>query len=281
MALILTCKHVISGPVERLTVTFRDGRQAYARFYAADEYADLAAIVITADEGTPVIPIADEEPAVGTTVCQVGYPGGRGPTGHRGRYLGVKGRTTNGIACVEASFESRPGDSGSGFIDEANRKLVAVLWGGNNQGGPPAVATGLRDVWRFTEKHCSLFCPGRRRPPCPPGYPPAQPPVPSVPIPPASPPAQPPAQPPADAGLIARIERIEALLVKIEGMQGKPGPQGPVGPQGPPGPAGPQGPACDKAEVEELRKEVARLKLVMSKLSGSIRVKVEPISKPR
>lgn len=214
-ALVITCKHVISRP-STVTVTYYNKHSVRGEFLMADRYADLAAVVIPANATTPVVPVATNRVARGTTVQQAGYPGGVGPITRVAKVYDYAGRQPYDMM---VSFVSRPGDSGSGLFNPVDRALCGVVWGGD---GSHAVAVEQYDIQRFYQTCLPIFRGRRPGSPSLPGAPgpgdappnPGLPGVPSIPVPPPG--TNPPSQPVLpDSGLKARIEALEGLLAKL------------------------------------------------------------------
>jgi hypothetical protein len=174
---------------------------------------------------------------------------------------GRVGITTNGTHVLATNFTVNDGDSGSGLFEAASGRLVGVVWGSSAEG---AAATGVEDIQRFLAQRCSRWL--GNSPSCPT-------------------PRQP--QPISDlARLRTEIETLRRELTELKARPGVPGPAGPKGDKGETGPSGPPGPpgtpGADgnlQQEVAALRLEVRRLEDKLRNLSGSIRVRVEPVSK--
>jgi hypothetical protein len=142
-ALILTNKHV--APIDAPTfVKWPDGRTTPARWIAADETADLAALSVAAPKDCPAAPPAEKPVPAGVTVIQVGYPRTVGPIRRVGRALANIGWLMTGARVTHASVITEQGDSGSGVF--ADGHLVGVVWGGS---GGTCSCVALEDVHRF------------------------------------------------------------------------------------------------------------------------------------
>lgn len=229
-----------------------------AEVLKVSDTADLAALVVNRSIG--YLPVADQEPAAGTTVIQLGYPLGGNLVQRQGRAIGYQmvtrqdGRT---VRAWMASMQVQDGDSGSPVI--AGDRVVAIVWGRS-----PAACVGTAELKAFTDVCLGLFR-GRRR-----ESPPQTTPAPGVPAPPS-----PPSTGGGDGGLSARLDAMERRQAELQammqqllarqpvagpagppgrdgsdgkpgpagrqGLPGKPGPGGPAGPIGPVGPAGPPG----------------------------------------
>jgi hypothetical protein len=127
--LILTCSHLFDSSSEPIVVTFADGRRLAARLVERDRAHDLAALVISRPNLSPVT-VNDNEPSGTLSAC------GFGPDG---QFRWVTGDVAGHATAVGARFPSltmsgavRPGDSGGGVLNVAGQ-LVGVIWG--QQGG--------------------------------------------------------------------------------------------------------------------------------------------------
>lgn len=217
-ALVITCKHVISRP-SQVTVTYHNRMSVKGEFLVADSVADLACVVIAADDRTPYVPIAKGRMTVGAVVEQAGYPGGVGPVQRKAKVFAYTSRYPYDM---RVSFVSRPGDSGSGLYSPGNG-LCGVVWGGD---GREAVCVEQYDVERFYTTSClSRFrdwLRGRpQAPPKTPGTPPIAPEAPSSPpITPKPPGITPeaPSAPESRPGVLDGIHRkIEDITKRLDG----------------------------------------------------------------
>lgn len=275
IAVVLTCRHLFSGGIGTITVTFTDGTRAHAEHVASDSKADLAAVKIRATAQTPAVKIGETAAVKGKSYWQVGYPGGRGPSTKWGLTRGRGGRD------VRFGFAAIGGDSGSGIFS-GDGELVAVLWGGDDG---ETWATDLEDVHRFVEAKCCIL----RRPlfpllprfrqqqPWPPGTGPgpgAPLPAPSPGNPPAKPPGtQPPApSPPDNSAVLAAIaelqKKVDAIKPAKDGKDGAPGPAGPAGPAGKD--ADPAQLAALQAKLDALQQQQALLIQQISALANVV-----------
>lgn len=217
-ALVVTCKHVVSRP-SSITVSYYNKFSVKGEYLAHDQYADLAFVVIKADSTTPFVPVAKSRVTVGTPIHQAGYPGGQGPVKRFAKVFGYTGRQANGNYDLRISFASRPGDSGSGVFNPAEKGLCGVVWGGD---GREAIAVEQYDIKRFYETCLPIFRRRPRNPGVPPSQPPGtpvQPPVgPPGSEPPVSPPAAPETKPGALEAALKKLKEIEeALALKGDG----------------------------------------------------------------
>jgi S1-C subfamily serine protease len=119
LALILTNKHVASGPGQILVV-WPNGCQAFATHLAVDDQEDLSALVTFPPKDCLACPLADKPANINDPLIQVGYPRAKGPNTLRGTLKEAR----------RARLNTNQGDSGSGVFNEDGR-LVAIVWGGN------------------------------------------------------------------------------------------------------------------------------------------------------
>lgn len=167
-AIILTCRHVVSNPSASLVVTFPPDKTQSARFICYDPGgADIAAILVTADDSTPCVPIARYQLSPGEPVWLVGYPQGKGFTTRAGQFRGMVGHEHSGAPVYGYSVWSDHGDSGAGIVRQSDGAVVSILWGGDKRNNTVTHATGLPEIYRTIEQ-----CQKR---PQQPGYPPQQP----------------------------------------------------------------------------------------------------------
>jgi len=258
-AFILTNKHVCPKS-QQIQVSFPSGKRSFAEWLGVDAIADLACIRVPAEAATGVVPIAEVEPASGSKVWQIGYPGGQGPRQREGVFVGFKGGYSDATRAkvTEVTVWTDHGDSGSPIVDQVNGQIVALVWGGQERviQGAVVVPTdrtkcaALSDIRRFAQ----LCFRGKKSPGSPVTMP--------APAAPASP--MPAAVPdPAIAALQSQLAQLatavhnldlqmQLLMLPKEPATGSAGPAGPPGPSGPagkdglpgaPGPQGPVGPA--------------------------------------
>lgn len=245
--LVLTAAHVVEN-AEEATVRWSDGTTTRGYVSCRDSAADVAAIVVTPPEDHAMIPLAskDEWPPQGERVELVGYGGGR--LRHWEATVNGYARTGGIDKFQTLSLNTRTisGDSGGAVLYQG--RLVGVIWG-----GPLA---GPRGPMTATHATCCL----RIRTilgQCSPCW-----------LEPSTP------APAADAPnneLLQQIaslqEQVEALRNQLESRAGASGEQGPRGPPGEPGRNG-----RDAAiNIDELAAAVR------SQISGSIRVRIEPV----
>lgn len=249
LALVLTCRHVVAGGAQPVRVTFAAGETYEGVFLAADEHADLAAVAVALrrEHAAAAAPLAATAARSGEVCWQVGYPGGRGPVVRQGPVRDTGLVSAAGVPVLGTGFPVQPGDSGSGLVRVADGALVGVVWGSSPEG---AAATPLPAVERFLSRACPRWCPPR-----------------------------PPAVPrPADGELAALRGELAWLRTELEQLRQRPGPPGPRGERGPPGEPGPPGAdAAVRQELADVRQQLQALHTKLNTLSGSIRVKVEPV----
>ncbi len=138
---VLTCNHLFSEGVGRITVFFPDGRAFGANLLKQERRADLAVLEI-AFCGVPAVPPASADPPIGRTLIACGF--GRGDFRTiRGTLLGYAAGP--GPAMFELSGAARSGDSGGPVLD-AQGRLVGVVWGTD---GRVIVATSASAVTAF------------------------------------------------------------------------------------------------------------------------------------
>ena len=134
IALVLTCRHLLSDGLGALTASRYDGRSWSGTLLAADQTADLAAIVIRDPGGVTPLVLADRQPNTITTA-------GHGEQARTGVYQLV---TTDGSYYY--ATPSRPGHSGSPAFAPDGR-LAGIVWGDSPQIGCAVV--GLDHVRCF------------------------------------------------------------------------------------------------------------------------------------
>jgi S1-C subfamily serine protease len=117
---VLTNAHVV-GDAERVRIQFARGESQTGQVVGRDAYSDLAAIEIPNPPSYAApLPIAREEPAIGTRVAAIGSP------------YGFQGTITSGI--VSAVDRSVPAPEGNFLIPNAIQTDAPVNPG--NSGGP-------------------------------------------------------------------------------------------------------------------------------------------------
>jgi S1-C subfamily serine protease len=135
--LVLTCKHLFEQGVNALNVIVPDtGKRYPAQWYGADERADLAILLIPAQDELPTLRLGERTPAFGAKVWQVGYPRGQGPIPREGVYLG----SLDGDDVYRMTVA--PGDSGSGVFSTAG-ELIGVVIAGIPEGPQQELRTAL------------------------------------------------------------------------------------------------------------------------------------------
>lgn len=180
--LCITNSHVVSGGTptgtpksDTCTVKFPSGKVYQGRITKRDTRADLAAIVISGEGTIPYVPLSQTVPPRGTSLWQVGYPHGAGPTKRNTRVYGYAPAVANQPEYLIAAFDPIRGESGSGLFSQTDGRLCGVVWGGSR--GVHCHAVELQDVVKFCDD-VNIFSPLRRPQPTqpqPPGPPPAPP----------------------------------------------------------------------------------------------------------
>ncbi len=272
--LVLTCAHILSSGFE-ITVIFPSGMKSRAEILAIDALYDCSLLSVIYPGGIKGLPLASVYPQRGERLTWAGYGPGTGYAtgkaivqGYRGDWLITQG-------------QARQGDSGGPLYN--NRGIAGILCEMQQEPDRPWQIRGPQVLWirRFIDR-----C--KRK---------------SLPLVPIEKPAQPAVQPPVKWQLpstppgpsIDYSKLVEMILVKIN-LEDFRGPAGPVGPagetglqgrpglQGRNGLMGPQGPTevLDVDDVLELIN--GRINDITERLheriKGSIRIKVQPISKP-
>lgn len=146
-ALVVTAWHVVRGNRDSIAVRWPDGTAAPARVVASDDAWDLAALVTTAPQATPVR-LAAKSPAPGDTLTLAGYGPPpftyrekAGPMTQRLSPFGPRHRHPYHI--LELKADARKGDSG-GPIFNADGELAAVLFGSDGTVAAGSDATEIR-----------------------------------------------------------------------------------------------------------------------------------------
>ena len=136
--LIVTNAHVVSGrgrrhgphgPSSELRVTLPDGTTLPARLLARDEGLDLAALLVEANELTPIELGTSRDVQPGQWVLAVGYPWGVAGAAIAGIVIGtgedLPETPSPARDWIAVSLELRPGHSGGPLVDVQGR-LVGV-----------------------------------------------------------------------------------------------------------------------------------------------------------
>lgn len=300
--------HVAPDAGEKMFLIFPSKHVQRVEFMRSQQNVDLSWIRVQRQDWHKTVPLAERLPASGSTIFQVGYPGGKGPVSRTGRIMGTAGK--------DLMFELNVlgGDSGSGVFNSRN-ELIALIWGRDYQ-RPVSSAVHLTHVSRFVTTCMNGKRPGgpsisgginnigsvNPRPAAPPVINdlPTRPPV-------ITEDRKPSGSEAAMKDLFQSIkdlrEELKAQISNIKpvpgpkgepgapGVSGKPGERGPAGPAGTPGAAGKDGrPGKDadesaiRAEVETLRAELLRtqeevraMMTTINSLSGSVRIRVDEI----
>lgn len=127
-ALVLTANHVVNERrVDKYTITFPEMGTYEATLVGQDRVKDLAALtVVVPDTEKPLIPMAEQDPALGDEVMIAGY--GSGVKSPYRAFVGKVNETKKydqGWYTVDTP--ARSGDSGGPIL--AGGQLVGVLWG--------------------------------------------------------------------------------------------------------------------------------------------------------
>ena len=122
--LVLTCWHTFREGQGSIVVTFPGGKRHGARIVAANQQADLAALVIANPATEPVRIASSIKTGEALTAC------GFGEVGQYRCMRGLALRSINesGQTSVLLSSDVRQGDSGGGVFNQRG-ELVAVVWG--------------------------------------------------------------------------------------------------------------------------------------------------------
>jgi S1-C subfamily serine protease len=160
--LTVTAAHCIGEDVRGTTIQTRDGKRLHARLEHIDRDSDLALLALERPLAVTPLSLADEVPAVGSSLMFVGRFD-RGSRAQRAR-LKKLGRCPSLPKVADALFTSidaRPGDSGAPVLDDRLR-VVGLVHGGarchiaapvaplarqlkEDHGPPRVLAQSLRD----------------------------------------------------------------------------------------------------------------------------------------
>ncbi len=272
---VLTAAHITEG--QNAKVIFSDGTKATGESTIDKFGHDVAFVFVTHPALLPVLmAITDPRPGERVEFLTVGGPERRLRT-FWATVQAIRDRVT------EYNCDVLSGDSGGGILNEQAQLIgiqsvgfgenILTDWnGGAYRGSGSASCKPIRDflgrVAKCGPRGClkkqdgvQFYPPGPKLIPVQkPARPAAQPPV----------KRQPPRPPP---GLSIDYNKlIEMILAEINLGDFR----GPAGPQGPIGGHGPMGLAASPAEIDldDLAKQIKK------RISGSIRIKVRPISKP-
>lgn len=251
--LVITCWHLFREGRSRISVVFPSGEDMPARLIGEDQANDLAAVIINPPARTEPLPLAAENPAVGSQLFSAGYGSNHTMLINAGA---MRGFTASPAAYV-LTGTAREGDSGGPVLNERN-EVTGVLHHANAE---EVVAADLRPINAMLMQCRNGVCQPRYAPrwqeprqpairPVPPPGPQQPPTVPSVPPsggaagcqckgtsackcdPKAKACACDPdtirTYPDKIAALEIRICQLEAMLAsgKLKGPKGDPGPQG-------------------------------------------------------
>ena len=117
--LVATNEHVV-GSASTVRIRFTDGRSYNGQVLGADANADLALIQIQSRDTFAPATLANETPALGTTVIAIGFPLGdylgTAPTITKGIVSSI--RTRSGITRIQTDAAINPGNSGGPLFNE-------------------------------------------------------------------------------------------------------------------------------------------------------------------
>jgi hypothetical protein len=266
--LVVTCHHIFTDGVQSPFVVFPNGQRFPAQLVGDDPTNDVSALSIERPNVVPV-PLADYQPPKGEQLISAGFGGtdSNRLASNRGtvdRHADLDGS----YGAIRLTGTVRSGDSG-GPIFNQHGELVAIIWGGNNEG---VYGTGSHKVnvmlTQCRGQSCQPYRLNGRYVQQAPPIAPAKPQTNLTPV--TPPPAQPQPTKPCncDPGSACkcgekyepRIVKIDGRLLQIEealangtlkGEKGDPGKDGLPGKQGERGERGPVGADGKPAPVDE------------------------------
>lgn len=153
--LLVTNRHVVAG-ADTLQVSTYDGQDVVVGTTGAAVIADLA-VVRTQEPLPAAVVLAESDPAPGTSVEVIGYPGGGRLTASAGTVLGYQDDPLDAnagrVMVTDAPVE--PGSSGSPVYDAAGH-VVGVVYAGAEDGTkslavPVSTLRELLETARFDE----------------------------------------------------------------------------------------------------------------------------------
>jgi S1-C subfamily serine protease len=152
---LVTNRHVVAGAAT-LQVSTYDGQDLLVEASGTAVLADLA-VVETSSPLPAAVELAADDPAVGTAVEIIGYPGGGRLTSSTGEVLGYEGDPLNanvGEVIVSSAF-AQPGSSGSPMYDSEG-EVVGVVYAAAPDGEhslaiPVSTLKGLLDQTTLDE----------------------------------------------------------------------------------------------------------------------------------
>ena len=126
--IVITNRHVVKEAVGLIQVHFPNGFTSYAAVLDSDEKWDLATLLISKPQNTPILKISRTTPQPNDSLWIAGYGSGK--------YRIAAGRCTNYIQSpnfefVDVSVDARQGDSGGPIFDR-NGELAGVLFGSDS-----------------------------------------------------------------------------------------------------------------------------------------------------
>lgn len=242
VGIVVTAAHVIEN-YRIATAIFQSGYRASGAVLAIDPPNDVAAFMITAPRYARPIPVAAENPDIGSTLEYIGfrYRTWLSTTSGYHRYVG------SDYSLAGVPSRARSGDSGGGVLHEGQLVGVVTGWIGHREHdtGP-----SLRPI-RTLLSGCAPWA--LRGPPPRPQQPPRADPPPI---------AAKPQKPPSDE-LVGLRREIEELRETIEAMRpgddGKAGPAGQRGPKGERGPGGLAGPPGQGVKIDILAAQIVAI----------------------
>lgn len=257
VGLVLSCAHLFSDKVGKVTVTTADGKLFEGIVVDYNRSLDLSLIAISVNKDMPMTPLAMQNPQKGDKIITSGYGGGD----LRTMTATVTGYSKNGLRWdMEGDRPLRSGDSGS-LVWNENKKVVGIGWG---TGGGSMYVVSLTTIHDFLDhsqkikEYCFLFKNRKQRPGgcgpfgCNPrdDSPNVTPPSPGGAIPPPNPNKPIPIEPP---------KVVPSPIKGDKGDKGDKGADGQVGPRGPKGDPGVDGKPGKDADNTELLKRFAEL----------------------
>ena len=259
---VLSCQHLFSNGVGRITVSFMDGSKHYAALQAMDSTWDLSMMTINAKPRLAV-KIATVKPRVGDVITYYGLGQGRYryQSGKLLRWTSPMG--LNRFELLDVAGGSRDGDSGGPMFNAAG-ELVGVITGtGVNKpltGGPNCI---IISQWLKT----AMCPPVAKDKPTPDDA--------------ATPGPQPTKAPPLADELEKLREQVKALTKRLADIKVVPGPAGPAGPTGLPGKDGLDGTAADYGNLPPITVQTVKdgkvIETTQVPLGGTLRLRLVPI----
>lgn len=142
--LIVSCAHLFSDGVGKVSVVFPDQKSFAARVLEVNRHCDLSLLRIAAPS-VPAAQVAEQVPRVGDPLASAGYgPHGQYAT-HRGRALGYVSLDGKSHNVLEMTGSARQGDSG-GPIWNAQGQLAGVIFGTDGRTVDGAHCRSVREM---------------------------------------------------------------------------------------------------------------------------------------